>query len=462
MSDPIVFPRSMSQLDTMFWRMQSDPTLRATTVAVAVLGETPSREAVEAVLRRACDRIPRLRQRVVELPGGIATPLWSEAPHFDLAGHLRRVAAPGDASLDSVFELAASIAMQGFDPGRPLWEFLLVEGLGSGRAALVQKLHHAVTDGAAGLALIGELYELAAEAPEPATAAREAGRGSAETVPALVAAELARRVAGAPGEAWRAARTALDAATRPLETAREIAEQARAVGGIMRSGPGPLSPILRGRSSRSRFAGFSLPVADLEAGARAAKASFNDAFLAGVIGGFRLYHEREGAPARQLRFSIPISRRPREGSVVVGNQLAIARLTAAVDETDPRRRMRAVGRVVREAREPASLAALELVATLANQLPLPVALRLMGDEMRKSDFVATALPGVPESLRFAGAPVEALFGFGPPAGAAANVTLVGYGPHAHVALHADPAAVRDTALLAESLRDGLHEVVKLG
>ena len=49
--------------------------------------------------------------------------------------------------------------MTGFDPSHPLWEFTLVEHLRGGRAALVMKLHHSLTDGLGGMQLALLLYD---------------------------------------------------------------------------------------------------------------------------------------------------------------------------------------------------------------------------------------------------------------------------------------------------------------
>lgn len=44
--------------------------------------------------------------------------------------------------------------MQGFDRARPLWEYTVVEGLADGGAGLIMKIHHAITDGVGGVALM--------------------------------------------------------------------------------------------------------------------------------------------------------------------------------------------------------------------------------------------------------------------------------------------------------------------
>ena len=50
--------------------------------------------------------------------------------------------------------------MQGFDRARPLWEFTVVDGLQDGGAAVIAKIHHAITDGVGGVKLLMELLDL--------------------------------------------------------------------------------------------------------------------------------------------------------------------------------------------------------------------------------------------------------------------------------------------------------------
>ena len=65
--------------------------------------------------------------------------------------------------LPIAYERAGWIQFQVGDTGLVLRP--LDEGLCDGRAALIQKLHHSVGDGRAGVALMGELYDLAREVP---------------------------------------------------------------------------------------------------------------------------------------------------------------------------------------------------------------------------------------------------------------------------------------------------------
>lgn len=453
----------MAPIDAMFWALEKDRRLRTTTVAISVLDRAPDRPALRSILRRACERIPRLRQRVVEVPLGVSTPVWRDDPEFRLDDHLRFTTAPLDGRWPFVLQVAADMAARAFDRSRPLWEFLVVEGLEGGRAALVQKLHHSVGDGAAGVALMAELYHATRNPPLPFVEDRSnrAGGGTTEVETAydLLGRTIREQVAGAPGSLRAGLRYALAAARSPVESAEVLLDEARAVAGIMRSGPGPLSSIWRERSSRSVFATVSLPQEQLAAAAREVGGTFNDAFLTALAVGLRRYHESRGKPVAALRAAIPISVRDESGALSVGNRLSIGRFDLPCEEKPVGDVMRDVHERVRAQRAPASLAAFETLATLVNLSPIELILPLILEEMVKSDVVATAVPGPPETLYLAGSQVESLYAFGPTAGAALNVTLTSHLDEASVAFTIDAAAIPDVSDLIACIKAGFADVL---
>src|SRR5262245_33321433 len=133
----------MSDADALMWRIEKDPLLRSTITSVVILDQAPDRGRFRRRLERATRVVPRLRPRVLGHAYSIAPPRWEVDPNFDLDYHLRWVRAAGDGSLREVLDMAAPIAMQGFDRARPLWEFYVVEVLEGGRSAIIQKIHHA-------------------------------------------------------------------------------------------------------------------------------------------------------------------------------------------------------------------------------------------------------------------------------------------------------------------------------
>src|SRR5947207_10222197 len=166
MADEIRFDRRMSDADALMWAIEKDPLLRSTITAIAVLDRAPDRERFTERMERASRLIPRLRQRVVASPLVPSPPRWVVDPNFDLHYHLRWVKAPEPGTLRTLLDMASPIAMQGFDRARPLWEFTVVEGLADGQSALIQKLHHSITDGVGAIKIAMYLLDLEREPTE--------------------------------------------------------------------------------------------------------------------------------------------------------------------------------------------------------------------------------------------------------------------------------------------------------
>src|SRR5581483_10689063 len=179
--DDLRFEHRMSDMDALMWSIEKDPLLRSTITAVAVVDRSPDRDRLMDKLERGTHLIPRLRQRAMSAPFSVAPPAWVPDPNFDLRYHVRFVRATDDGSLRSLLDLATPIAMQGFDRARPLWEFTIVEGLADGRAALIQKVHHSVTDGVGGMKLALMLLDLERD-PAPPTEPLPSAAGSVPAV----------------------------------------------------------------------------------------------------------------------------------------------------------------------------------------------------------------------------------------------------------------------------------------
>ena len=147
MADELRYEPRMSDSDALMWTIEKDPLLRSTITAVSLLDGPVDAKRFADKVDRATRVIPRLRQRVVGNPYSMAPPRWEIDPNFDLGYHLRSVSAGGDGSERQPLDLAQWVGMQGFDRARPLWEMYLVDGMADGRSALIQKIHHAITDG---------------------------------------------------------------------------------------------------------------------------------------------------------------------------------------------------------------------------------------------------------------------------------------------------------------------------
>jgi ferredoxin len=125
-------------------------------------------EAVREQFEPRLHLVPRFRQLLYRPQLGLGRPLWVDAPAFDLADHILvcPVAAPGGPA--QLLQACQELAARRLDAARPPWELWLLPGLPDQRVGAYLRLHHAVADGTAALAVFGALLDLAPGAPVPA------------------------------------------------------------------------------------------------------------------------------------------------------------------------------------------------------------------------------------------------------------------------------------------------------
>src|SRR3954468_8748269 len=104
-------------------------------------------EVLAELIEARLPLVPRYRQRVVEVPGHLANPVWVDDPDFDIAYHVRRSGLPRPGTEARLLDLVSRLMSRPLDRRRPLWEAYLVEGLSEGRVAVVTKTHPALVDG---------------------------------------------------------------------------------------------------------------------------------------------------------------------------------------------------------------------------------------------------------------------------------------------------------------------------
>lgn len=445
--------RRLSASDTVLWDLDRDPVLRSTITAVAMLDRAPDWGRLRTRIDRASQLIPRMRQRVGPAPLGIGAPRWVDDGDFDLDHHLRRVRVPLPGRLRDVLDLVQPIASDSFDPVRPLWEFTLVEGMRGGGAALVQKLHHCLTDGVGGMELALLLLDDVRDQPEPDDLSLRLSPHLA-TPPA---AQGLRRAARVPLAVSSAALTAATATLKdPLGTVTDVGELA---GGVLRllSPVRVTSPLMERRSLRRRFHSIDVSLDDLRSAGHAAGGTLNDAFMAAVVEGLRRYHRDHGTELEHLSITMPVSMR-RTGDAVGGNRFTPARFAVPARAMPPIEQMRTIGAIAHSWQHSKALALTDAVAGALDVLPPPVVSAVMGSMLKGIDTVITNVPGLPSGCYLAGSEIVREYAMAPTSGAAVNVALVSVGETACIGVSVDLGAVPDDDVLLEKLVDGFRSI----
>jgi WS/DGAT/MGAT family acyltransferase len=460
MGDELRFEHRMTDADALMWTIEKDPLLRSTITAVILLDQAPDEKHLRHLLERGTRLVPRMRQRVRGNPYSIAPPRWEVDPHFDLDYHLRWVRAAGDRDLRAALDLAEPLAMGGFDRARPLWEATVVSDLADGGAALIMKIHHAITDGVGAVQIAMVLFELerdAAMAPLP-DAPEVAVMGQVQRFLDAAAHESRRQLGIAKRLPSVAAHAAGAAVSDPVGSLGRLAETAASVVRLAAPAPTPASPLLHGRSLSVHFDTIDLPLDRAKAAAKVAGGRLNDAFLAATAAGMRRYHDELGSPAESVRLSMPVNVRGDDPDQT-GNHFAPVRFGLPLTIEDPVEAMAVLRETVAAQRAEPALALVDPLSGVLNRLPTSVTTGIFGAALRGIDVVASNVPGAPIDLYTAGARITAVYALGPMAGAATNLTLLSYRDQIHIGVNVDPAAVTEPERFVACLRAGWDEVL---
>lgn len=451
----------LSAFETLMWRIEEDSTIRSTVVVVLMLDGTPKWDDFVAAHDRLLGRAPRLTHRVVKPPGALAPPRWSPDPHFDLAFHLRRVRLPEPADESALFRAVEHTAMSGFERARPPWLGLLYEGLPDGRSAYALKIHHSMSDGKALVELLALLTdEAVADAPADPDAADPDAANRPLSPLDVLRADVEDSIAAAPRVLAAAGRVTWRGLRDPLGGASAAVRYGRSLRRVLVPAKAPPSALLAHRSSNWRFAALDVDFPTLRAAGRSVGCSVNDAYLAGLLGGYRRYHAAMGSPIEVMPLTIPVAV-PRPSDTVGGNAFAPARLAGPVGVVDPAERMRIVRERSMAARAEPALNHVDVLAPFAARLPGTLIGQVGPRLTAGSDLQASNVPGATRPQYLGGVGVERFYAFPPLPGCPAMITLVTHRQVGCIGVSFDAAAVTAPETFLTALCEGLDEVLAL-
>ena len=403
----------------------------------------------------------RLRQKVVVPTVPTAAPRWIVDPDFNLNFHVRRVRVPDPGTIREVLDLAEVSLQSPLDISRPLWTATLVEGLAGGRAALLMHMSHAVTDGVGAVEMFSHIYDLKRDptprrvAPLPIPqdlSANDLARQGFNRLPIVLVGRLQGAVTGAAKILGRVLTSPVSAVGGVVSYARSSIRLASPVA--------EHSPLLRRRSLSSRSEAIDMDFADLRAAAKAAEGSINDAYLAGLCGALRLYHEELGVPIDTLPMAVPVNLRA-DADPAGGNRFAGVTLAAPVGIDKPAACIEEVRAQMCQRRDEAAIDMIGAVAPLLRLLPTPL-LESVAGAVVSSDVQASNVPVYAGDTYIAGAKVLRQYGLGPLPGVAMMVVLMSRGGICTVTARYDRASIGYADLFARCLLQGFNEVLALG
>jgi diacylglycerol O-acyltransferase / wax synthase len=456
----------MDGIDAGFLYMET-PSVHMHTLKIAILEADPrlTYDAFVSGLLARLKRLPPLRRRVVAVPFGLNHPVWVTLPRIDARHHIRRRRVGGDGTIRDLEQLIGAIASTPLDRRHPLWELYFCEGLEGGRVAVVGKMHHALADGAAANALLGNVTDIrSAELPEVRPEEYE------------VAARL-------PGRLVLVRDALVDATVQIVRLPRLLLRTALGVAGVFRErrlggARAPLPVLHAPRVSfngsltpRRSFATVSLPLADFKRIRQQHDGvTLNDVVLGVVSGALRRWLAEHGEhPSSSLLAGVPVGTDGRDAVPRLGgNRVSNLFTTLASDVDDPADRLRAISDTTAKAKRIQQLlgpSLLEDWTQFTPPHPFAAAVRaysrLNAASWHPSAFsvIVSNVPGPREPASVGGARLADLFSVGPLAdGIGLNVTVWSYVDRMNFSLLACPDLLPDVDTLATYFPDALTEL----
>jgi len=416
--------------------------------------------------------VPRYRQRIREVPGRLANPVWVDDVDFDITYHVRRSALPRPGSDDQLQEFVARVQPKRLDRGRPLWEVYLVEGLAEGRFALVTKTHQALVDGINAVDIAHVIVDGLSDREEPVN----------DTW----------RPASAPSDVELITSALAEAVQRPsqiVENVRGGVADIKAVGGRVFSAvgavvstvartaarPAPISPLNVEIGEARRYIMVGTDLEDyrkvrnrLARGRYADDVTINDVVLATISGALRSWLLTRGEAvhsATTVRAMVPVSVYDTDDVTRLGNRVTACFVDLPVGEPSASMRLHQIAFSMRQQMEGGQAVGAESLAGLAgfaSPTLHSLGARLgMAMSRRLFNVIITNVPGPQQPLYAGDALMLSTYPVMPLARwQAVSIGLTSYDGGVYFGLNGDRATMPDLDVLGQCLVDSLAELVE--
>ncbi|HEY8618500.1 MAG TPA: wax ester/triacylglycerol synthase family O-acyltransferase [Dermatophilaceae bacterium] len=416
--------------------------------------------------------VPRYRQRIREVPGRLANPVWVDDVDFDITYHVRRSALPRPGSDDQLQEFVARVQPKRLDRGRPLWEVYLVEGLAEGRFALVTKTHQALVDGINAVDIAHVIVDGESDREEPVNDKW--------------------RPARKPSDVELITEALVEAVHRPsqiVDNVRGGVTDVKAVGGRLLSAvgtvvstvargaarPAPSSPLNAEIGEARRYIMVGTDLEDyrkvrsrLARGSYADDVTVNDVVLATISGALRTWLLTRGEAvhsATTVRAMVPVSVYDTDDATRLGNRVAACFVDLPVGEPRASMRLHQIAFAMRQQMEGGQAVGAESLAGLAgfaSPTLHSLGARLgMAMSRRLFNLIITNVPGPQQPLYAGDALMLSTYPVMPLARwQAVSIGLTSYDGGVYYGLNGDRAAMPDLDVLGQCVVDALAELVE--
>jgi WS/DGAT/MGAT family acyltransferase len=460
-------PSRMSALDASFLFMETASTPMHAG-GVAVFTPPPGgfdHERLVRLIKQRIPFVPRYRQRVRDVPFGVARPVWVDDERFDVTYHVRRSALPKPGSRDQLNELVARLMSRPLDRSRPLWEMYLVEGLADGNFAIISKSHQALVDGLSAVDIAQVMLD---PTPEPAKVPDDSWRPRHEPTDVELLSQAFTELTTRPAAAVEAVRdTVADVSKTAARFGVSAAGMVSAALAVAR--PSVANPLNVPIGEQRRFATVDLSLADLKRVRAALGGTVNDTVLAVVAGALRAWLQARGIAVAQgdmMKAMLPISIAVSSAASghAGGNRVSATLVELPVGEADPAIRLQQISYQLAQLEEGSQFVGADSIVNIAGFGPptLHALGARVGSTMssRVYNLVITNVPGPQRPLYAAGSRMVAAYPCVPlTKNQALSIGLISYDGGVYFGLYADRDALPDLDLLVACLNESMEELL---
>lgn len=412
---------SISGMDATFLYGETD-TSPMHIGSVCVIEGSLSYDTFRKTIASKIHQMPRLRQRLMEIPFKVDYPYWVDDPNFNLDLHIHRMALPTPGGWKELRAMASKEFSHHLDRTRPLWSFTFVEGIDTipqvpkGSVAIISKVHHVAIDGMGGAGMMSLIFEMS---PTPEKL-REPRIWKPKPLPNELGL-LTRSAMSFTKSPFKLAKIAKDAAMGTIKSG--MLTRAKHVDLPTAPFSAPKTPI-NGILARQRVWNSSILSLDRVKHIRKVMGTtLNDVVLAICAGALRRYlDEKKKLPAKPLVAMVPVSVRDGAAPKSHGNQISAMLVQLATDIADPIARLEAIHENALKGKTYQNAMGAKTLGNLAQAVPFGVAnqaarmySRYNLSKMHNPVFntVITNVPGPPIPLYLQGHKLLSVMGMAP-------------------------------------------------
>ena len=437
---------SMRKVDTAWLRMESPSNLMMIT-GMMFLDNLPEYHAFVEMVEKNFLSYRRFKQKAVINSTGT---YWQDDEFFDIKGHIRRVALPGNADYAELQDFVSDLASSPLDKSKPLWQFHIVENYQEG-PVLVSRIHHCYADG---IALIQVLLSMTSASRErsldlsPESNNKEYHRKLGMLKKVVNPAK--KQFTNSLKLANQLKDIGVEALKNPAMIEKGVSEIADIAGELFNALTLPDDPpsIFKSRLSVRKNAAWakSIELGKVKAVAYATGTTVNDVLISNLAGALREYMLKVGEDPNGMiiNATVPVNLRPLEHAKNLGNHFGLVFLKLPIYEENPLRRLEFVHKEMNELKKSKQAIVSFGLLSAIGMAPAKVQNMLLDQFSQKATTVLTNVPGPQVPLYISGAQVNKIMFWVPQNGTIGmGISILSYNGKVEFGLIVDKNLISD-------------------